>query len=205
MKFAVFVSGNGSNLQAIIDAVKRGDIKAELALVVSDRRKALALKRAAEAGIKTVCLVRKDYASPQSYERDLVISLKNEGIDFIVLAGFMKVLSPFFIKAYPNKILNVHPSLLPAFKGARGIKDTFTYGTKVAGVTIHFVDDKMDHGPIIAQQAFRIHPKETLKSLEERVHKVEHQIFPKAIALFAEGRLKITGRKVHVLDHPKRK
>jgi len=117
----------------------------------------------------------------------------------------MKVLSPFFIKAYPNKILNVHPSLLPAFKGARGIKDTFTYGTKVAGVTIHFVDDKMDHGPIIAQQAFRIHPKETLKSLEERVHKVEHQIFPKAIALFAEGRLKITGRKVHVLDHPKRK
>ncbi len=205
MKFAVFVSGNGSNLQAIIDAVKSGDIKAELALVFSDRRTAYALKRATEAGIKTLSLVRKDYATPQSYERDIVISLKEEGIDFIVFAGFMKVLSPFFIKTYPNGILNVHPSLLPAFKGARGIKDTFTYGTKVAGVTIHFVDDKMDHGPIILQQAFRVDKKETLKSLETRIHKVEHQIYPKAIALFVDGRLKITGRKVQVLDKPRKK
>jgi len=205
MKFAVFVSGNGSNLQAIIDAVKSGDIKAELALVFSDRRTAYALKRATEAGIKTLSLVRKDYATPQSYERDIVISLKEEGIDFIVFAGFMKVLSPFFIKTYPNGILNVHPSLLPAFKGARGIKDTFTYGTKVAGVTIHFVDDKMDHGPIILQQAFRVDKKETFKSLETRIHKVEHQIYPKAIALFVDGRLKIIGRKVQVLDKPRKK
>jgi len=205
MKFAVFVSGNGSNLQAIIDAVKNGEIKAELALVFCDRRKAYALKRAAAAGIKSLCLVRKDYATPQSYERDIVISLKEAGIDFIVFAGFMKVLSPFFIKTFPNQILNVHPSLLPAFKGARGIKDTFTYGTKVAGVTIHFVDDKMDHGPIILQQAFRIAPKETLKSLEARIHKVEYKIFPKAIALFAEGRLKITGRNVQILNKPRLK
>ena len=205
MKFAVFVSGNGSNLQAIIDAVKVGKIKAELALVVSDRRKAYALKRATAAGIKTICLVRKDYATPQSYERDIVISLKEEGIDFIVLAGFMKVLSSFFIKTYPNKILNVHPSLLPAFKGARGIKDSFTYATKVAGVTIHFVDDMMDHGPIILQQAFRINSNETLKSLEERIHKVEYQIFPKAITLFVDGRLKVTGRKVQILGKPRKK
>jgi len=205
MKFAVFVSGDGSNLQAIIDAVKNGDIKAELALVFSNRRKSYAIKRAAAAGIKSLCLVRKDYATPQSYERDIVISLKEEGIDFVVLAGFMKVLSPFFVKTYPNKIINVHPSLLPAFKGARGIKDTFTYGTKVAGVTIHFVDDKMDHGPIILQQAFRITPKETLKSLQARIHKVEHQIFPKAIALFAEDRLKVTGRNVQILDKPRSK
>jgi len=205
MKFAVFVSGNGSNLQAIIDAVSRGEIKAQCALVVSNKRKALALERAKKAGIKTLCLVSKDYATPQSYERDLVISLKEEKIDFIVFAGFMKVLSSFFIKSYPNKILNVHPSLLPAFKGARGIKDTFTYSTKVAGVTIHFVDDKMDHGPIIMQQAFRVTPRETLKSLEERVHKVEHQIFPKAIALYADGRLKVTGRKVKILDKPRSK
>jgi len=202
MKFAVFVSGNGSNLQAIIDAVKSGTIKAELALVVSDKRKAFALKRATDAGIKTLCLVRKDYATPQSFERDIVISLKKEEIDFIVFAGFMKVLSSFFVKTYPNKILNVHPSLLPAFKGARGIKDSFTYGTKVAGVTIHFVDDMMDHGPIILQQAFRVDKKETLKSLEARIHKVEYQIFPKAIALFVDGRLKITGRKVQILDKP---
>jgi len=205
MKFAVFVSGNGSNLQAIIDAVKSGDIKAECALVFSDRRKAYALKRATTAGIKTLCLVRKDYATPQSYERDIVISLKQEGIDFIVLAGFMKILSSFFIKEYPNKILNVHPSLLPSFKGARGIKDTFTYGVKVAGVTIHLVDDMMDHGPIIMQQAFHLHPKETLKTLEERIHKVEHQIFPKTIALFVDGRLKVIGRKVKILPKPQSK
>ncbi len=205
MKFAVFVSGYGSNLQVIIDAVKCGEIKAELALVFSNNRKAPALARASDAGIKTLCLVRKDYATPQSYERDIVISLKQEGIDFIVLAGYMKILSPFFIKSYPNQILNVHPSLLPAFKGSRGIKDAFTYGVKVAGVTIHFIDEKMDHGPIISQQAFRVNPKETMKSLEERIHKVEHQIFPKSIALFAEGRLKVTGRKVKILDKPKSK
>jgi len=202
MRFAVFVSGNGSNLQSIINAVKRGDIKAELALVFSDRRKVHALTRAKDAGIKTLSLIRKDYATPQSYERDIVISLKQEGIDFIVLAGFMKVLSPFFVKTYPNQIINVHPSLLPAFKGARGIKDTFTYGAKVAGVTIHFVDDMMDHGPIIMQQSFKVSENETLASLEERVHKVEHQIFPKAIALYAEGRLKVKGRKVKILDNP---
>lgn len=203
MKFAVFVSGNGTNLQAVIDAVKCGDIKAELALVFSDRRKTYAVTRAAAAGIKTICLLRKDYATPQSYERDIIISLKEAGIDFIVLAGYMKILSPFFIKTYSNKILNVHPSLLPAFKGARGIKDTFTYGAKTAGVTIHFVDDKMDHGPIILQEAFKVSEKETLKSLEERIHKIEYKIFPKAVALFVNGCLKITGRKVRILDKPK--
>jgi phosphoribosylglycinamide formyltransferase-1 len=203
MRFAVFVSGYGSNLQAIIDAVNHKDIKAELALVFSDNRKAHALTRARDAGIKTLCLVRADYATPQSYERDIVIHLKEAGIDFVVLAGFMKILSPFFIKAFPNKIINIHPSLLPAFKGARGIKDSFTYGVKVAGVTVHFVDDKMDHGPIILQQGIKITEKETLESMEERVHKVEHKVFPRAVALFADGRLKIVGRKVVILDKPK--
>jgi len=205
VRFAVLVSGTGTNLQAIIDARKRGEINAELALVVSDNRKAGGLERAKKAGIKTVCFIRKDYATPQSYERDMVIALKEAGVDFVVMAGFMKVLSPFFIKTFPNKVLNVHPSLLPAFKGASGIKDTFTYGTKVAGVTVHFVDDKLDHGPIILQQAFRVNPRETLKTLEARIHKVEHQIYPKAIALFADGRLKVTGRKVKILEKPRKK
>ncbi|MCK5014588.1 MAG: phosphoribosylglycinamide formyltransferase [Candidatus Omnitrophica bacterium] len=205
MKFAVFVSGNGSNLQAIIEAVKSGEIKAELALVFSDRRKAYALKRAKEAGIPTLCLLRKDYATPQSYERDIIIQLKEMDIDFIVLAGFMKVFTPFFIKKYPNQILNVHPSLLPSFKGARGIKDTFTYGVKVTGVTIHFADDKMDHGPIIMQESFRIAERETLESLEERVHQVERKIYPKAIAMFVEKRLKVSGRRVKILEKPVKK
>jgi phosphoribosylglycinamide formyltransferase-1 len=202
MKFAVFASGNGTNLQAIIDAVKAGDIKAELALVFCDRHKAFALKRAKEAGIPTLVLLRKDYATPQSYERDIMIQLKGMQIDFIVLAGYMKIFTPFFIKQYPNRILNVHPSLLPAFKGATGIKDTFTYGAKVAGVTIHFVDDKMDHGPIIIQEAFRVSEHETLETLEERIHQIEHKIYPRAIAMFVEGRLKVTGRQVKILDKP---
>lgn len=202
LRFAVFASGNGSNLQAIIDAVKEGSIQAELALVFSDNRKAFALKRAEAAGIKTLCLERKDYATPQSYDRDITIYLKEHKIDFVVLAGYMRLLTPFFLKQYPQKILNVHPSILPAFKGVKAIKDTFTYGCKVAGVTIHFVDDKMDHGPIILQEAFKLTEKETLESLEERVHKVEHKLYPRAVALFVDGRLKIKGRRVAILDKP---
>ncbi len=198
MRFAVFASGNGSNLQAIIDSVKAAEIKAELVLVFSNNRKAYALKRAEEAGIKTLFVDPKHYATPQSYERAIVIHLKEAKIDFIVLAGYMKLLTPFFIREYPQKILNVHPSLLPSFKGIDGIKDAFTYGAKVTGVTIHFVDEKMDHGPMIMQEAIKVAEDETLESLAEKIHSVEHKIYPKAIALFAQGKLKVKGRKVTV-------
>ncbi|MFT5387375.1 MAG: phosphoribosylglycinamide formyltransferase-1 [Lysobacterales bacterium] len=199
-KFAVFASGSGSNLQAIIDAIKAGDINAELTLVFSNRRKAGALKRAQEANIKTLVLEKRNYATPQSYDREIVMYLKEEKIDFIVLAGYMKILTPWFVKQYDKKIINVHPSLLPAFKGANGIKDQFTYAVKVAGVTIHMVNDKMDAGPIIMQKSFKVSEKETLESLEEHIHKIEHEIFPKAVALFADDRLKIGLRKVEILD-----
>ena len=194
-RFAVFASGNGSNLQAIIHAIKKGEIRAKLAVVFSDNPKAYALKRAEAAGVKTICLRRQNYATPQSYDRAIVIRLKEERIDFIILAGYMKLLTPWFVKTYPNQIINVHPSLLPAFKGRNGIKDTFTYGAKLAGITIHFVNDKMDAGPIILQEAFKVQEKETLETLEDKIHKLEHRCFPKAIQMFVEGRLKITGRK----------
>lgn len=203
-KFAVFVSGHGSNLQAIIDAVKNKDIKADLALVFSDNPKAFALKRAQGEGIKTIVLRRQDYAAPQSYDRDIVMNMKREDIDFIVLAGYMKLLTPFFVKEYKNKILNIHPSLLPSFKGKKAIKDTFTYGAKVAGVTIHIVNEKMDNGPIIVQEGFKVAENDTVESLEEKIHKIEHKLYPKAIKLFIEGRLKITGRKVKVSDRAKK-
>ncbi|VAW14900.1 Phosphoribosylglycinamide formyltransferase, partial [hydrothermal vent metagenome] len=135
-------------------------------------------------------------------DRDIVIHLKDAGIDFVVLAGYMKILSAYFIKQFPSKVLNVHPSLLPSYKGARGIKDAFTYGAKVTGVTIHFVDSKMDHGPIILQESIKIKEKDTLESLDEKIHSIEHRIFPKVIKMFVEGRLKISGRKVQILDHP---
>lgn len=200
LRFAVFASGEGTNLQAIMDAVKEGVIQAQLALVFSDRHNARALKRAEAAGIKTLCLERKDYATPQSYDRHIIIYLKEEKIDFIVLAGYMRILTPFFVKEYHQNILNIHPSLLPAFKGTQAIKDTFTYGCKAAGVTVHFADEKMDHGPIILQEAFKVSEKDTLESLEERIHQIEHKLYPKAVSLFVEGRLKIRGRKVHILE-----
>ena len=199
MKFAIFASGQGTNLQAIIDAVKAGEIKSELVLVFSDHRKAPALKRAETAGIKTLCLHRKDYAAPQSYDRDILIHLKEAEIDFVVLAGYARLLTPFFIETFPRKILNIHPSLLPSFKGLHAIKDAFTYGVKMTGVTVHIVDDKMDHGPIVLQEAVKISENETLPTLEEKIHAVEHKLYPKAINLFEEGRLKIGARKVKIV------
>ena len=200
MKFAVFVSGKGSNLAAIIEAINNKEITSELALVFSNRAKAGGLKIAQDAGIETLCLIPKDYTNPQSFDRDVVIHLKQAGIDFIVLAGYMKLLTPYFIKEFPNKIINVHPSLLPSFKGKQGIKDTFTYGAKVAGVTIHFVNEKMDSGPIILQESFKVLEKDTLESLTEKIHKVEHKIFKKAIALYEQDRLQVKGRKVLLKD-----
>lgn len=203
LRFAVFISGSGTNLQAIIDAVKAGEIKgAELALVVSSNKKAYGLRRAEEAGIKTVVFDPKAYTNRQSVDRDIVIRLAQERIDFLVLAGYMRLLTPYFVKKFHRKILNIHPSLLPSFKGVAGIKDAFTYGCKTTGVTVHFVDEKMDHGPIILQDAVKIAENDTLETLEEKVHKLEHRLYPKAIALFAEGRLKIKGRKVEILDKP---
>ena len=196
MNFAVFASGNGSNLQAIIHAVQKGEIKENLSLVFSNNSKAFALERANRAGIKTLVLNPNDYMNRQSFDREIMVHLKEEKIDFIALAGYMLLLSPFFIKKYPHKILNVHPSLLPAFKGTQSIKDAFLYGAKTTGVTIHFVDEKLDHGPIIMQEALRIKETDTLEILEQKIHSVEHRLYPKAIDLFAQGKLKVEGRKV---------
>lgn len=206
MNFSVFISGQGSNLQAIIDAVKSGQIKANLSLVVSNKAEAYGLKRAEAAGIKTYFLDPKEFTNKQSFDRELYIYLKAAKIDFIVLAGYMRLLTPFFVKKYSKKIFNVHPSLLPSFKGMQGIKDAFTYGAKTTGATVHFVDEKMDHGPIILQEAIKIAEDDTLESLTEKVHKLEHRIYPKAIELFVDGRLKVVGgRRVVISEKPTEK
>lgn len=202
MRFAVFISGNGTNLQAIIDAVKSGEIKAELALVVSSNDKAYGLKRAENAGIKTVVFDPKNYTNKQSVDRDIIMKLREEKINFIVLAGYMRLLTPYFLRHYPNKVLNIHPSLLPSFKGMEGIKDAFTYGVKVTGVTVHFVNEKMDNGPILMQDSIKVYEDDTLASMEVKIHKLEHRLYPKAIAIFVEGRYKIKLRKVHILEKP---
>lgn len=198
MNFAVLASGNGSNLQAIIGAVRSKKIKAKLALVVSDRADAFALERARKAKIPTAVLNPKNFPDRESFDRMLVEQLFASKIDFVVLAGFMRILSPYFIQSFPQKILNIHPALLPAFKGAHAIKDAFEYGVKTTGVTVHFVDEQVDHGAIIAQEAVKILPKDTLVKLERRIHSVEHRLYPKVVALFAAGKLTVRGRGVTV-------
>jgi len=186
MNIAVFTSGNGTNLQAIIDAVSSGAINAKIALVVSDNKDAYALRRAKKAGIQTFVLSHKEFASREAYDREIIKELEKKKIALVALAGFMRLLSPYFVKKYKNRILNIHPSLLPLFKGTQGIKDAFESGAKKTGVTVHFVDEELDHGPVILQEAVNIEKNDTLDTLEEKIHKVEHKLYPKAIQLVME-------------------
>jgi len=197
---AVFASGRGSNFAAIAQAVKKGSIKVKLSLLVCDNPKAPVLVKARKAGVKNILVNRADFPSKQEFEEAIIRQLSENNIDLIVLAGYMRLLSEEFVKKYYGKIINIHPSLLPAFKGEAGIKDAFEYGAKITGVTVHFVDAQVDHGPIILQQEVAIKEKDTLATLEEKIHKVEHRTYPEAIRLFGQGRLKIEGRKVKILS-----
>ena len=198
MNIAALCSGSGTNLQAIIDAVKSGYIKAKIALVVSDNTNAYAITRAKSAGIETLYLNPKEYKSREDYDRAIVKNLKTKDTGLVVLAGFMRLMSPFFVNEFKGKIMNIHPALLPSFKGTHGVRDALEYGVKVTGPTVHFVDDKLDNGPIILQRAVEVKDDDTEETLLERVHKEEHKIYPEAIKLFVEGRLRIEGRKVLV-------
>ncbi len=198
MKIAVFVSGNGTNLQALIDSVSKGTLKAEIALVVSDKENAFALKRAKDAGIETFVIDRNKFDSRESFDKEISKALDKRDIKGIILAGFMRILSEYFVRKYKNKIINIHPSLLPLFKGTSAIKDAYDSGAKKTGVTIHFVDEKLDNGPIILQETVEISKDDTKETLEEKIHKVEHKLYPKAIQLFVEGRLKIVEKKVKI-------
>ncbi len=194
---AVFASGQGSNFSAIIQAVKKRKIKGAVGLLVCDRHEAGVISRARRAGVKVAVVLRKDFASKSAFENKIIQNLKENKIELIVLAGFMRLLSPEFVKIYSGRIINIHPSLLPASKGEQGIKDAFDYGAKITGVTVHFVDEEIDHGPIILQGAVEIKKTDTLESLESKIHRLEHKLYPQAIALFLEGKLNITGRKVY--------
>ncbi|MBN3038471.1 MAG: phosphoribosylglycinamide formyltransferase [Candidatus Omnitrophica bacterium] len=199
MNIAVFCSGNGSNFQAIADAVKRGAIReASLALMVCDNPQAFALERAKKEGIKSLLVERKNFGAKAEYEAEIIKSLEQEKIDLICLAGYMRLISPEFAKKYKYRILNIHPALLPAFKGGQGIKDALDYGVKVTGVTVHFVDEEMDHGPIILQRSLYISQEDTEDSLAGQIHEIEHQLYPEAIKLYAQGKLQIEGRKVRI-------
>lgn len=193
---AILASGTGSNFAAIAAAVKKNRLRCHLKLLVCDTPGAGVLAKAAAAKVPAMLVRRQDFPDKTRFETAIINRLKREHIDLVVLAGYMRMLSPAFVKAFAGRIINIHPALLPSFKGMHAIEDALAYGAKVTGVTVHFVDEEMDHGPIILQQAVEIKNKDTAASLAQRVHAVEHLLYPKAIALFCAGKLKQKGRKV---------
>ena len=196
MKIAVFVSGNGTNLQAIIDAVKSGSIKSEINLVVSDDKDAYAMERAKKVGIETLFMDPRIFKSKDDFDKAIVKYLKDKNVELVCLAGYMRLLTSYFVREYKNRIMNVHPALLPSFKGLNGVKDALDYGVKVTGPTVHFVTEKVDEGPIITQAVVEVKDDDTEDTLRERVHEEEHKIYPEAIKDFTEGKLEVKGRKV---------
>jgi phosphoribosylglycinamide formyltransferase-1 len=196
MNIAVFASGRGSNFSAIARAVKKGALKVNLAMLVCDNPKAAVLGRARRSGVKAVVVKRADFASKEDFEAKIRQHLAAEKIDLVVLAGFMRLLSPEFVRAYAGRIVNIHPSLLPSFKGTEGVRDAFEYGVKTTGVTVHFVDEELDHGPIILQDAVKIGEGDSLASLEKKIHNLEHKLYPEALRLISEGRVRLEGRRI---------
>lgn len=193
---AVFCSGQGTNLQAILNAIRRGALRARVAAVVSDRPHARALGRARRAGVAAHYVNPQAFPTRTSYERALMTLLRRSHVQLICLAGFMRMLSPVLVRAYRGRILNIHPALLPAFPGAHAIRDALAWGATVTGVTVHVVDEQMDHGPILLQEAVPVRPRDTHASLLARVHRVEHRLYPQAIGLVLSGRVTIHGRTV---------
>lgn len=203
-KIAVLVSGGGTNLQAIIDRMEAGGINGEISLVLSSRKDAYALERAQKHGIRTVVVEKKDFDSIEEFNRAMLRQLG--GIDLVVLAGFMSILTKEFVSAFPNRIINVHPSLIPAFcgKGYYGLhvhEKVLEYGVKLTGATVHFVNEETDGGPIIAQKAVAVQEGDTPETLQKRVMQdAEHKILPDVVAAFCDDKIKVCGRWVRMLD-----
>lgn len=203
MRLAAMVSGGGTNLQAVIDGMERGEIEAELALVISSKPGVYALERARRANIPTCVIARGDYPDEAAFTAANLRALAAANVEGVVLAGYMSILAPEFIRAYPERIINIHPSLIPAFcgkgyYGARVHRAVLEYGVKVSGATVHFVDEGADTGPIILQSAVPVYPTDDPETLAARVLEQEHKILPRAVALFAAGRLRVEGRIVSV-------
>ena len=198
-RLAVLASGFGSNLQAIIDQAQNLNINGEIVLVFSNNENAYALERAKKHGIKSASFNPGQFESRQQYDKELLALLKNEKIDLIVMAGYLLLVGQEIIREFSNRIINIHPALLPSFKGIHGIKDAFDYGVKVTGVTVHFVEEELDAGPVISQETVIITEDDTIQTLEEKIHKIEHKIYPLAVKYFCNGRLAINGRKVEIL------
>jgi phosphoribosylglycinamide formyltransferase-1 len=199
IKLGVLVSGRGSNLQAILDNIEKGSLLAEIAVVISDQADAYALERARLHNIPAVHVSAKGYKGRRDeYDALLVAELKKHGVELVCLAGFMRIITPMLIKAFPHRIMNIHPSLLPAFPGLHVQKAALEHGVRFSGCTVHFVDAGMDTGPIIIQAVVPVLDNDTEDGLSDRILKQEHKVYSRAIQLFAEGRLVVNGKRVRV-------
>ncbi len=194
----VLISGSGSNLQAIIDAIEEKRLDAFIQVVISNREDAFGLVRAKKHNIPTEVLDHKKFSSREAFDQALVKILQAREVELVILAGFMRLLSSIFVKAFSNRIMNIHPSLLPAFPGLHVQRKAIEHGVRFSGCTVHFVNEECDEGPIIIQAAVPVFPGETEESLSARILKEEHCIYPRAIQLYSEGRLQVVGRKVLV-------
>lgn len=208
MELGVLISGSGTNFQAMIDAIDAGSLDAHIALVISSRPDAYGLKRAADAGIQTMALSREVYERDAlQANRIIATELEQAGCGYVAMAGYMRMVLAPLLDAFPDRVVNIHPALLPSFPGAHGIRDTFEAGVKWGGVTVHLADADYDQGPIIAQQPVQIFEDDTIERYEQRIHEVEHRLYPAALQLIAQGRVHVVSnlagrRVVHVDDAP---
>ena len=203
LRLGVLISGSGTNLQAIIDAIGRRELNAEIRLVISNRADAYGLQRARQAGIRTLVLDHRGFPSREAYDTQLLAELTTADVELVILAGFMRLLSSVMLRAFPNRIMNIHPALLPSFPGLHVQKAAVEYGVRFSGCTVFFVSEGVDDGPIIIQAVVPVYPDDSEETLAARILAQEHRIYPRAIALFQEGRLEVSGRRVLVkgLNH----
>lgn len=202
LKIGVLASGRGSNFQSLIDSIEAGKIKnAQIRLLIVDNPNAYAIERAKKHSIEYLYMDICKYNTKNEYYAQIANELRNREIDLVILAGFMRVVKKPLIDAYPNRIMNIHPALLPSFPGLHGQKDAVDYGVRISGCTVHFVDEGIDSGPIIIQAAVPVSPDDTEEILSQRILTLEHKIYPEAVKLYSEGRLKVEGRRVKILDY----
>lgn len=202
LKIGVLVSGSGSNLQSIIDRIEAGDLDAEISVTISNQPDAYALERCKKHGIPAVVIRHQDFRTREAFDRQMIDVLKAHAVDLVVMAGFMRVLTPVFLNAFPMKIMNIHPALLPAFPGTHVQQQAIDHGVRFSGCTVHFADAGVDTGPVIIQAVVPVFTDDTADTLAARILKEEHRIYPQAIQLYAAGRLAFSGRKVIIKECP---
>ncbi len=198
LRIGVLVSGRGSNLQAIMDGIREGKIEATLELVISDNPQAYALERCKRYGVDFKVIERKGFKTKREFERAMALELKEKDVELVVLAGFMRILSKEFLSFFPERVINIHPSLIPAFQGLEAQRQAVEFGAKLSGCTVHLVDESVDGGPPIVQAVVPVLPQDTPESLANRILSYEHRILPQTVQWFAEGRVRVEGRKVIV-------